>query len=105
MEANYLREYIFHVQGFIPGIPGTFPAGSQVIVDERTNEVVDILPHPPALENEASTKTEEQPGKPGQEQPETPQEQQSSPGQGDALSVEEQSAPTPVLDLGLGGNN
>ena len=41
-----IREYNFAIPGnvdrHIPGIPGIFPAGSIVLVDEDTNQVVQV---------------------------------------------------------------
>lgn len=45
-----IREYNFAIPGnvdrHIPGIPGIFPAGSIVQVDEDMNKVVSIWPEP-----------------------------------------------------------
>lgn len=41
-----IREYMFSVPGFIPGVPGVFPAGSRVTIDEETKEVLSVWPEP-----------------------------------------------------------
>lgn len=41
-----IRTYTFNVPGFIPGIPGNWPAGSWATVDEDSMQVLDWGPKP-----------------------------------------------------------
>lgn len=41
-----IRDYMFSVPGFIPGVPGVFPAGSRVTIDEETKKVLSVWPEP-----------------------------------------------------------
>lgn len=62
-----IRTYQFNVPGFIPGVPGDWPAGSWVTINEDTKEILDWGPKP-GTEQGASTPdippalTEQQPG-------------------------------------------
>lgn len=50
--SENIRTYTFNVPGFIPGIPGNWPAGSWATVDEDAMKVLDWGPRPvepPAL--------------------------------------------------------
>lgn len=49
-ENPNIREYMFHVPGYIPGIPGNWPAGSWVKVDEDAMQVLDWGPKPVVVE-------------------------------------------------------
>ncbi|HET8910675.1 MAG TPA: hypothetical protein VFN23_04380 [Ktedonobacteraceae bacterium] len=46
MNEENIRTYTFTVPGYIPGIPGDWPAGSWVKVDEETMTVLDWGPKP-----------------------------------------------------------
>jgi hypothetical protein len=57
MDEN-IRTYQFNVPGFIPGIPGNWPAGSWATVDEDNKIVLDWGPKPmspPALVEEENS--------------------------------------------------
>lgn len=70
MDEDFIRTYMHG--GHIPGIPGFFPVGIPVRIDERTNTIIPDESPPPAL--------------PLQEEP-VAQDNQSEPVQGDALPV------------------
>jgi hypothetical protein len=44
--SENIRTYTFNVPGFIPGIAGTWPAGSWATVDEDAGTVLDYGPKP-----------------------------------------------------------
>ena len=46
MPEENIRTYQFNVPGFIPGVPGDWPAGSWVQVDEDTKQILDWGPRP-----------------------------------------------------------
>ena len=48
MEEN-IRTYQFHVPGFIPGVPGNWPAGSKVTINEETKEVLGVSGLPTSM--------------------------------------------------------
>ncbi len=66
-----IRLYEFRVNGFIGGIPGEFPGGTQVLIDDVTNQVISwgplgqplTLPEPP---QEAEQQPEQAPQQPEQ---------------------------------------
>lgn len=64
-----IREYQFHVSGFIHGIPGMWPAGSIVTVDEDAKEIVSVWP-----EHQEASKSPT-----GQEEESEPVEQEATP--------------------------
>lgn len=66
--SDNIREYNFAIPGnterHIPGIPGTWPMGSRVTIDEDTKEVLSVWPKqdeatpdaPPAMEKPTKAK-------------------------------------------------
>lgn len=64
-DEEFLREYYFPSAGYIPGIPGIWPGGSVVTIDERTLCVVALSPGHIQVSEQARA-AEEQPA------PETP---------------------------------
>lgn len=84
-QQSDLRTYSFPHSGFIPGVPGIWPGGSRVTINEHTKEVVYVWPEStlPAL-----SVPEEQP----EERVDTTQ------GQGEALPDTIATASNPLAD-------
>lgn len=74
-EHQNIREYQFHVAGFIPGVPGTWPAGSRITIDEDTKEVLSVWPEPTESVKEEHTQEQSAPTVPPAESEEKQEEQ------------------------------
>lgn len=51
--SENIRTYTFNVPGFIPGIPGNWPAGSWATVNEDTKQILDFGPKPAMSNSDA----------------------------------------------------
>lgn len=74
-EDRHIREYQFHVAGFIPGVPGVWHAGQRVVIDEDTKEVLSVWPESMKSVKEEHTQEQSAPTVPPAESEEKQEEQ------------------------------